>query len=171
VEPTTQWIQTVSGRFSVQIGSANGSAGWIGALRPMQTASNSELTIKFKIHPISPPILYSSEPEVLLPPTYPIFQPTSEPETALNNLLKSAQLRDESAIQCTEDPKLNYLSVEDIASRRTELCPMQELIFRAEVNVKRAATIKRRRTDRSKTRRSRSSRWIHSMGKGEGKSG
>jgi U3 small nucleolar RNA-associated protein 14 len=97
----------------------------------MQTASNSELATKFTV---------LLTPHLLLPPTCAVFQqPNSKPA---GKFLKSAQLRNESAIQCTSDLKLNYLSVERVAARRTELCWMQELIFCAEVNAKRAATIK-----------------------------
>jgi hypothetical protein len=94
----------VSGRFSVQVGSANGFAGWICVVfEPMEAASSSELAAKYKFRLTS---------YLLLPLTYPIFRPTSEPETAIDKVLDSVQLRNETAIQCTEDLKLNYLSVE-----------------------------------------------------------
>ncbi|KAG6330003.1 hypothetical protein ID866_9086 [Astraeus odoratus] len=69
------------------------------------------------------------------------FQPTSELESAVDKLLKSAQLRDED-IAHTEALKMAHLSVEEVAARRAELRMMRELAFRADHKAKRIAKIK-----------------------------
>ncbi|KAI0082325.1 Utp14-domain-containing protein [Panus rudis PR-1116 ss-1] len=69
------------------------------------------------------------------------FKPTTELESAVDRLLKSAKMRDED-IAATESLKLNHLSVEEVAKRRAELAKMRELMFRAEAKAKRVAKIK-----------------------------
>ncbi|KIM82209.1 hypothetical protein PILCRDRAFT_820590 [Piloderma croceum F 1598] len=69
------------------------------------------------------------------------FKPTTELESSVNKLLKSAKLRDED-LQETEQLAMNHLSVEEVAARRAELRKMRELMFRAEVKAKRVSKIK-----------------------------
>jgi U3 small nucleolar RNA-associated protein 14 len=72
-----------------------------------------------------------------------IRQPSTELESAVDTLLKSAELREED-IQHTEDNllQMNKLSVEEVAARRSELRKMRELMYRAEIKAKRVAKIK-----------------------------
>jgi U3 small nucleolar RNA-associated protein 14 len=69
------------------------------------------------------------------------FKPTTELESAVDKLLKSAKLRDED-LQETEQLAMNHLSVEEVAARRAELRKMRELMFRAEAKAKRVSKIK-----------------------------
>ncbi|KAJ3500661.1 hypothetical protein NLJ89_g9697 [Agrocybe chaxingu] len=71
------------------------------------------------------------------------FKPTTELESAVDSLLKSANLREED-IHETEDSmlKTNNLSVEEVAERRNELRKMRELMFRAEIKARRVSKIK-----------------------------
>lgn len=69
------------------------------------------------------------------------FKPSNELESAVDNLLKSAQLRDQD-IAGTEALKMAHLSVEEVAARRAELRMMRELAFRADQKAKRIAKIK-----------------------------
>ncbi|OAX41009.1 Utp14-domain-containing protein [Rhizopogon vinicolor AM-OR11-026] len=69
------------------------------------------------------------------------FKPSTELESAVDKLLKSAQLRDED-IAGTEALKMAHLSVEEVAARRAELRMMRELAFRADKKAKRIAKIK-----------------------------
>ena len=69
------------------------------------------------------------------------LQPTTELESAVDKLLKSAKLR-ENEIAQTESLKMNELSVEEVAARRAELAKMRDLMFRAEAKAKRIAKIK-----------------------------
>ncbi|KAG8219230.1 Utp14-domain-containing protein [Butyriboletus roseoflavus] len=69
------------------------------------------------------------------------FTPSNEFESAVDKLLKSAQLRDED-IAHTEALKMAHLSVEEVAARRAELRMMRELAFRADRKAKRIAKIK-----------------------------
>lgn len=71
------------------------------------------------------------------------FKPTTELETSVDALLKSAKLREED-IPSTEDGMLadNKVSAEEIARRRAELRQMRELMFRAEIKARRVAMIK-----------------------------
>ncbi|KAF8837629.1 Utp14-domain-containing protein [Paxillus ammoniavirescens] len=69
------------------------------------------------------------------------FMPSNELESAVDKLLKSAQLRDEDIAQ-TEALKMAHLSVEEVAARRAELRTMRELAFRADRKAKRVAKIK-----------------------------
>ncbi|KAI6154218.1 small-subunit processome [Pisolithus tinctorius] len=69
------------------------------------------------------------------------FQPSNEFESAVDKLLKSAQLRDED-ITHTESLKMAHLTVEEVAARRAELRMMRELAFRADRKAKRVAKIK-----------------------------
>ncbi|CCL98912.1 uncharacterized protein FIBRA_00919 [Fibroporia radiculosa] len=69
------------------------------------------------------------------------FKPTTELESAVDRLLKSAKLRDDDIAQ-TESLKMNHLSVEEVATRRAELAKMRDLMFRAEAKAKRVAKIK-----------------------------
>ncbi|RPD64660.1 Utp14-domain-containing protein [Lentinus tigrinus ALCF2SS1-7] len=69
------------------------------------------------------------------------FKPTTELESAVDKLLKSARLR-ENEIAQTESLKMNNLSVEEVAARRAELAKMRDLMFRAEAKAKRIAKIK-----------------------------
>ncbi|KAI0640105.1 Utp14 protein-domain-containing protein [Trametes polyzona] len=69
------------------------------------------------------------------------FKPTTELESAVDRLLKSAKMR-ENEIAQTESLKMNHLSVEEVAARRAELAKMRDLMFRAEAKAKRVAKIK-----------------------------
>ncbi|KAG1747704.1 Utp14 protein-domain-containing protein [Suillus lakei] len=69
------------------------------------------------------------------------FKPSNELESAVDNLLKAAQLRDQD-IAGTEALKMAHLSVEEVAARRAELRMMRELAFRADKKAKRIAKIK-----------------------------
>ncbi|KAI0936890.1 hypothetical protein AcW1_001012 [Taiwanofungus camphoratus] len=69
------------------------------------------------------------------------FKPTTELESAVDKLLKSAKMREEDIAQ-TESLKMNHLSVEEVAARRAELAKMRDLMFRAEAKAKRIAKIK-----------------------------
>ncbi|KAI0347583.1 Utp14-domain-containing protein [Trametopsis cervina] len=69
------------------------------------------------------------------------FKPTTELESAVDKLLKSAKMREQDLAQ-TEALKMNHLSVEEVAARRAELAKMRELMFRAEAKAKRVAKIK-----------------------------
>ncbi|KAI0778830.1 Utp14 protein-domain-containing protein [Trametes elegans] len=69
------------------------------------------------------------------------FKPTTELESAVDRLLKSAKMREDEIAQ-TETLKMNHLSVEEVAARRAELAKMRDLMFRAEAKAKRVAKIK-----------------------------
>lgn len=71
-----------------------------------------------------------------------LFQPSTEMESAVDKLLRAANLREDSDIVKTEELKLNHLSVEEVARRRAELQKMRDLMFRAEIKAKRIAKIK-----------------------------
>jgi U3 small nucleolar RNA-associated protein 14 len=85
------------------------------------------------------------------------WQPSTELETAVHQLLTRAQMRDED-IEKTEELKMNHLSTEEVASRRAEIMKSRELLFRAEAKAKRIAKIKSktyrrlRRRDKEKHR-------------------
>ncbi|KAH9049529.1 Utp14-domain-containing protein [Lactarius hengduanensis] len=85
------------------------------------------------------------------------FKPSTELETAVDQLLKRAQMREED-IPKTEELKMNHLSTEEVASRRAEVMKTRELLFRAEAKAKRIAKIKSktyrrlRRRDKEKHR-------------------
>lgn len=84
-------------------------------------------------------------------------QPSTELETAVHQLLKRAQMREED-FQKTEELNMNHLSAEEVASRRAEILKSRELLFRAETKAKRIAKIKSktyrrlRRRDKEKHR-------------------
>ena len=86
-----------------------------------------------------------------------LWQPSTELETAVHQLLTRAQMRDED-IEKTEELKMNHLSAEEVASRRAEIMKSRELLFRAEAKAKRIAKIKSktyrrlRRRDKEKHR-------------------
>ncbi|TFK56541.1 Utp14-domain-containing protein [Heliocybe sulcata] len=69
------------------------------------------------------------------------FKPTTELETSVDRLLKSAKMREED-LQQTEDLMMNDVSVEEVAARRAELHKMRDLVFRADMKAKRIAKIK-----------------------------
>ncbi|EJD03506.1 Utp14-domain-containing protein [Fomitiporia mediterranea MF3/22] len=69
------------------------------------------------------------------------FKPTTELESSIDRLLRSAKLREED-INKTEDLMMKNLSVEEVAERRAELRKMRELAFRADAKAKRVAKIK-----------------------------
>ncbi|OCH95718.1 Utp14-domain-containing protein [Obba rivulosa] len=69
------------------------------------------------------------------------FKPSTELESAVDKLLKSAKMREEEIAQ-TESLKMNHLSMEEVTARRAELAKMRELMFRAEAKAKRVAKIK-----------------------------
>ncbi|PFH47591.1 hypothetical protein AMATHDRAFT_181790 [Amanita thiersii Skay4041] len=72
------------------------------------------------------------------------FKPTTELETSIDALLKSANLRDESSVTKTETHILqsNNLTLEEVAERRAELRKMRSLMFRAELKARRMNKIK-----------------------------
>ncbi|KAH8094740.1 Utp14-domain-containing protein [Cristinia sonorae] len=70
------------------------------------------------------------------------FKPTTEMESAVDKLMKAANLRGEKDIAQTETLKMNHLTVEEVAARRAELAQNRELMFRAEAKAKRIAKIK-----------------------------
>jgi U3 small nucleolar RNA-associated protein 14 len=94
--------------------------------------SNLELAAKFKVN-----FVYHRPIHVI---DY-SHQPSNELESAVDKLLKSAQLRDED-IAGTEALKMAHLSVEEVEARRAELRMMRELAFRADKKAKRMAKIK-----------------------------
>ena len=63
-------------------------------------------------------------------------------ESAVDRLMKAANLRGEKDIAETESLKMNHLTVEEVAARRAELAKNRELMFRAEAKAKRIAKIK-----------------------------
>ncbi|KAF5352803.1 hypothetical protein D9756_006229 [Leucocoprinus leucothites] len=72
------------------------------------------------------------------------FKPSTQLESSIDSLLKSAKMRDED-IEQTEDThllKTNNLTIEEVAQRRAELRRMRELMFRAEIKAKRVNKIK-----------------------------
>ena len=69
----------------------------------------------------------------------------------MDQLLKRAQMREED-LQKTEELKMNHLSAEEVASRRTEIMKTRELMFRAEMKAKRVAKIKSKTYRRLKRR-------------------
>ncbi|KAA1468136.1 Utp14-domain-containing protein [Dentipellis sp. KUC8613] len=69
------------------------------------------------------------------------FKPTTELESAVDRLLKQAQMREQDLAK-TEDLKMNHLSVEEVAARRAEVRKIRELMFRAEMKAKRVSKIK-----------------------------
>ncbi|KAL5535897.1 hypothetical protein ACEPAF_3991 [Sanghuangporus sanghuang] len=69
------------------------------------------------------------------------FKPTTELESSIDMLLRSAKLH-EDEINKTEDLMMKDLSVEEVAARRGELRKMRELTFRADAKAKRVAKIK-----------------------------
>ena len=69
------------------------------------------------------------------------LQPTTQLESAVDKLLKSAKMREDEIAQ-TESLKMNHLSVEEVSARRAELAKMRDLMFRAEAKAKRIAKIK-----------------------------
>ncbi|KAF8890085.1 Utp14 protein-domain-containing protein [Infundibulicybe gibba] len=72
-----------------------------------------------------------------------IKEPTTDLETSIDRLLKSAKMRDEDIAQTEETIlKTNNVSVEEIAQRRGELRKMRELMFRAEIKARRIGKIK-----------------------------
>jgi U3 small nucleolar RNA-associated protein 14 len=78
-------------------------------------------------------------------------QPSTQLETAVDQLLKRAQMREED-LQKTEELKMNHLSAEEVASRRAEIMKTRELMFRAEMKAKRVAKIKSKTYRRLKRR-------------------
>ncbi|TFK21288.1 Utp14-domain-containing protein [Coprinopsis marcescibilis] len=71
------------------------------------------------------------------------FKPTTQLESAVDRLLKSAKVREEDLHETEEGMlKANNLSVEEIAERRAELRKMRELMYRAEIKAKRVKKIK-----------------------------
>ncbi|RDX46820.1 Utp14-domain-containing protein [Lentinus brumalis] len=93
------------------------------------------------------------------------FKPTTELESAVDKLLKSAKLR-ENEIAQTESLKMNDLSVEEVAARRAELAKMRDLMFRAEAKAKRVAKIKSKTYRRIKKKER--ARLAEKLGEGEG---
>ncbi|KAG8789118.1 hypothetical protein FRC15_011686 [Serendipita sp. 397] len=69
------------------------------------------------------------------------FKPANELESAVDRLLKAAELREED-IKKTEELEMQHLTVEEIAERRAELRRKRDLVFRAEIKAKRVAKIK-----------------------------
>jgi len=59
----------------------------------------------------------------------------------VDKLLKAAELREQD-IAKTEELKMQDLTLEEVAQRRTELRQMRDLMFRAEIKAKRVAKIK-----------------------------
>ena len=107
--------------------------------------SNLELTAKFKVRPIiTSPSHFGHR--LTFPP-----QPSTQLETAVDQLLKRAQMREED-LQKTEELKMNHLSAEEVASRRAEIMKTRELMFRAEMKAKRVAKIKSKTYRRLKRR-------------------
>ncbi|KZT55054.1 Utp14-domain-containing protein [Calocera cornea HHB12733] len=80
------------------------------------------------------------------------FKPTTELESAVDRLLKAAELREEDVLK-TEEFELAHLSKEEVAARRAELRQMRELMFRAEAKAKRVSKIKSKTYHRIQKRR------------------
>ncbi|KAK2462885.1 hypothetical protein APHAL10511_005083 [Amanita phalloides] len=74
------------------------------------------------------------------------FKPSNELESAVDALLKAANMRDEAELIQTEDQMLlaNKLTLEEVAERRAELMKMRDLMFRAELKARRINKIKSR---------------------------
>ncbi|THH18267.1 hypothetical protein EW146_g2683 [Bondarzewia mesenterica] len=89
---------------------------------PVGKTSNLELAAKFKCRHIC-------------------YKPTTEMESAVDQLLKRAKMREEDIAQ-VEELKMNHLSAEEVAARRAEVRKVRELMFRAEAKAKRIAKIK-----------------------------
>ncbi|KAI0307649.1 small-subunit processome [Multifurca ochricompacta] len=79
------------------------------------------------------------------------FKPSTELETAVDQLLKLGRMGEED-LQKTEELKMNHLSIEEVASRRAEIMKTRELMFRAEVKAKRISKIKSKTYRRLKRR-------------------
>ncbi|KAI0714788.1 Utp14 protein-domain-containing protein [Earliella scabrosa] len=92
------------------------------------------------------------------------FKPTTELESAVDKLLKSANMREDEIAQ-TESLKMNHLSVEEVAARRAELAKMRDLMFRAEAKAKRVAKIKSKTYRR--IRKKERARLAEKLGEGE----
>ncbi|KAH9950956.1 Utp14-domain-containing protein [Amylocystis lapponica] len=92
------------------------------------------------------------------------FKPTTELESAVDKLLKSAKMREEDIAQ-TESLKMNHLSIEEVAARRAELAKMRALMFRAEAKAKRVAKIKSKTYRRIKKKER--ARLAEKLGEGE----
>lgn len=116
-----------------------------------------ELNAKFKVIEIATLEFYSTDICISM------IQPTTELESAVDKLLKSAKMREEDIAQ-TETLKMNHLSVEEVAARRAELAKMRELMFRAEAKAKRVAKIKSKTYRRIKKRERR--RLAEKLGEG-----
>ncbi|KDQ20262.1 hypothetical protein BOTBODRAFT_392238 [Botryobasidium botryosum FD-172 SS1] len=69
------------------------------------------------------------------------FKPSNELESAIDKLLKDANMR-EADVAKEEELKMKDLTVEEVTARRAELRQMRELMFRAEAKAKRVAKIK-----------------------------
>ncbi|KAG8960552.1 hypothetical protein FRC03_006414 [Tulasnella sp. 419] len=69
------------------------------------------------------------------------FKPSNALESAVDNLLKAANLREQDVTK-TEELQMKDLTVEEVQARRAELRYSRELMFRAEVKAKRIAKIK-----------------------------
>ncbi|KAG8927039.1 hypothetical protein FRC02_008526, partial [Tulasnella sp. 418] len=69
------------------------------------------------------------------------FKPSNALESAVDNLLKAANLREQD-VRKTEELQMKDLTVEEVQARRAELRYSRELMFRAEVKAKRIAKIK-----------------------------
>ena len=113
---------------------------------PVGKVSNLELTAKFKVRSIISTSASHSGRRLTFPP-----QPSTQLETAVDQLLKRAQMREED-LQKTEELKMNHLSAEEVVSRRAEIMKTRELMFRAEMKAKRIAKIKSKTYRRLKRR-------------------
>ncbi|KZO95969.1 Utp14-domain-containing protein [Calocera viscosa TUFC12733] len=69
------------------------------------------------------------------------FKPSTNLESAVDRLLKTAELREQDVLK-TEELELAHLSKEEVAARRAELRQMRDLMFRAEAKAKRVSKIK-----------------------------
>ncbi|ODQ53429.1 Utp14-domain-containing protein [Saitoella complicata NRRL Y-17804] len=70
------------------------------------------------------------------------FQPSTELEKEVDEVLKESGLKTEKTVSAFEDLAMNKLSIEEVAKRRTELRQMRELMFREEIKARRVSKIK-----------------------------
>ncbi|EJT99923.1 Utp14-domain-containing protein [Dacryopinax primogenitus] len=85
------------------------------------------------------------------------FKPSNEMESAVDRLLKAAELREEDVLK-TEELGMAHLSKEEVLARRKELRQMRELMFRADLKAHRVAKIKSKAYHRLQKRREKKER-------------
>ncbi|KAF9504919.1 hypothetical protein BS47DRAFT_1386112 [Hydnum rufescens UP504] len=69
------------------------------------------------------------------------FKPSTELESAVDQLLKASKLQEED-IEKTEELQMSNLTIEEVTTRHAKLWQMRELMFRAEAKAKHISKIK-----------------------------